>query len=266
MQDSVFYKIENVIKSYKIPGRQKKINAVNNVTLEINKGETYGLVGESGCGKTTIVRLMMGLEAADQGVFVVEGEPVDFTKKKDRIKLYSRVQMVFQDPYSSLNPRMRMYDLFKELYKFVQLEYKGENFKSWVDKLLEQVGLNSSFLGRYPFQLSGGQRQRIALARALSMNPQMLILDEAVSALDVSVQAQILELLQQLQDKLKLTYLFISHDLAVVNVLADRVGIMLKGNLIEEDLADKIFTFPTHSYSQKLLKAAKEIIPEEINQ
>ena len=262
MESPIFYKVENVVKRYKIPGRQNTFAAVDKVNFAIKEGETYGLVGESGCGKTTMVRMMMGLVEADEGSFIVNGETINWNKKEDRLRLYKSVQMVFQDPYSSLNPRMRIYDIFKELFKFINKKFSNKSFNNWVEELLKKVGLNNSFLDRYPFQLSGGQRQRIALARALSMNPKMLILDEAVSALDVSVQAQILELMQKLQKQLNLTYLFISHDLAVVSVLADRVGIMLKGILVEEGVSNKIFSSPSHPYSSALLKAAKEIIPE----
>ncbi len=260
MSEQPFYEVRNMQKKYRLSGSKRPVNAVNGVGFAVYKGETFGLVGESGCGKTTMVKLMTGLEEADGGQLILDGKILDLRIRKDRMFLYDKVQMVFQDPFSSLNPRQRIYDLFREIYDLRRKGRKLPPFPEWVNVVLTDVGLSDSFLDRYPFQLSGGQRQRIAIARALSVEPEMLILDEAVSALDVSVQAQIIALLQDLQKKRNMTYLFISHNLAVVNLLADRVGIMLKGKLVENGPADEILNDPSHPYTRSLLEVAEKII------
>ena len=258
----IYYAVKNARKVFRIPGRKTPFTAVNDVSLDIMSGETYGLVGESGCGKTTLVRMMLGLQPADQGEFILLGKAVNWKSRTHLLELYREVQMVFQDPYSSLNPRLRILEVFRELYQFLPGRDGTKSFEPWVENLFNQVGLSGDFLRRYPFQLSGGQRQRVAIARALSVYPGMLILDEAVSALDVSIQAQILELFTELQHKLNLTYMFISHNLAVIRLLANRVGIMLQGTLVEEGTAKEIYHHPQHPYSKNLLEVAEKIIVE----
>ncbi|WSY16374.1 dipeptide ABC transporter ATP-binding protein [Embleya sp. NBC_00896] len=237
---------------------QKKIGAVkavDGVTFDLMKGETLGLVGESGCGKSTVARLLMNLESITAGSVLYKGD--DLAKLSGRaLKAVRRnIQMVFQDPYTSLNPRMTVADIIGEPYDIhPEVAPKGDR-KRRVQELLDLVGLNPEHINRYPHQFSGGQRQRIGIARGLALNPEIIIADEPVSALDVSVQAQVVNLLEKLQNELGLSYLFIAHDLSVVRHISDRVAVMYLGRIAEIGTDEQIYDHPTHPYTQALLSA-----------
>jgi oligopeptide/dipeptide ABC transporter ATP-binding protein len=232
-----------------------RVAAVDDVSFSIDQGETFGLVGESGSGKTTTGRCMLRLIEPSSGEVRFRGEDV-LAFPKRRLRLARRdMQIVFQDPYSSLNPRMRARAIVEEPLIIHQLGARAER-QARVAELFDLVGLNPAHLDRYPRQFSGGQRQRIGLARALALNPSFVILDEPVSALDVSVQAQVLNLLMNLQDELKLTYLFISHDLGVVEHIGHRIAVMYLGRIVEVARKDAMFANPLHPYSQALIEAA----------
>lgn len=229
------------------------VHAVDEVSFSIKRGETMGLVGESGCGKTTLAKLILQLISPSHGKIVLNG--LELNKKNfPRKKLSKKVQLVFQDPYSSLNPRMTVYDLIGEVLDIHKLE-KGKNKKKRILELMELVGLAPFHIYRYPHEFSGGQRQRIVIARALAVKPDIIILDEPVSALDVSVRAQILNLLGDLQKQFNLTYLFISHDLSIVRYLCDHVAIMYLGKIVETGRTEDVFDNPEHPYSEALLDA-----------
>ncbi|QUW20572.1 ABC transporter ATP-binding protein [Sporosarcina sp. Marseille-Q4063] len=236
------------------------VRATDGVSFEIQPGETYGLVGESGCGKTTTGRAVIGLNKVTSGEILFEGK--DLAKLRGREKrLHTRdIQMIFQDPYSSLNVRKRVLDIVAEpLRNFERLSPDEE--KKRVQALIERVGLNPESIYRYPHQFSGGQRQRIGIARALTLNPKLIVADEPVSALDVSVQAQVLNFMQDIQKEFNLSYLFISHDLGVIQHLCDRIGIMYRGRLVEEGLSDEIYNNPKHLYTKRLISAIPEMDP-----
>jgi len=232
------------------------LHAVDGVSFEIERGKTFGLVGESGCGKSTLARMAVGLQPVSAGTISYDGLQVIGPGGGGKLGR-GRLQMVFQDPFASLNPRWRVGDIIGEPLKARGLG-KAERQKKAED-LLEQVGLARADVERYPHEFSGGQRQRISLARALGSNPEFLVCDEPTSALDVSVQAQILNLMRELQDELGLTYLFISHDLAVIAHMADRVGVMYLGRVVEIAESDQLFTAPTHPYTRMLLDAIPDL-------
>jgi len=239
--------------------RRKYVQANNHVSFEIQEGETFGLVGESGSGKSTIARVIAGLYPPNEGRVVFEG--IDLTalnSEKERRPLRRQMQMVFQNPYSSMNPRMKVADIIAEPIRFHQLADSEQQIRQIVGDLLEHVGLGSQAGLKYPHEFSGGQRQRISIARALATRPRFLICDEPTSALDVSVQAQILNLLKDLQDELKLTMLFISHDLPVIRQMCDRIGVMQHGTLLEVAATEQLFTDPQHEYSRKLISLMPE--------
>lgn len=231
-----------------------QLKAVNGVSFSLKKGETLALVGESGCGKSTVARLLVGLYTPTAGHIEFDGEPISKLHSRDGKALRQRLQMIFQDPYASLNPRWRVGRIIAEPLR-VHGKMSPAEQDARVDELLEQVGLSASDRNRYPHQFSGGQRQRISIARALAARPEFLVCDEPTSALDVSVQAQVLNLMKRLQRELGLTYLFISHNLAVVHHVADRVAVMYLGKIVELAPRDDLFEKPLHPYTRMLLSA-----------
>ncbi|GDX57537.1 hypothetical protein LBMAG30_17000 [Comamonadaceae bacterium] len=242
--------IDNVRFAYAGQGATKP--TVDGVTLIVRPGETLGLVGESGCGKSTLARIAVGLLRADQGSVRVSGADVAAPGSAARLARARRVQMVFQDPHGSLNPRLRIRSLLAEPLRLHKLT-PPDREQTAVEELLRQVGLSPATSEKFPHELSGGQRQRVAIARALAVRPQLLVCDEPVSALDVSIQAQILNLLRDLQQELGLSYFFISHDLRVVRYIADRIAVMHQGRIVETGETDAVWQAPEHPYTQKLL-------------
>jgi peptide/nickel transport system ATP-binding protein len=239
------------------------IKAVDGVSFAVKKGETLGLVGESGCGKTTLGRTILNLQQPTSGQVVFDGIDVYSQTPQQMRQLRSRMQIIFQDPFASLNPRMTIgHAIMEPLTIHNRQAGKQQNWQR-VAELIEQVGLNADILNRYPHEFSGGQRQRIAIARALAVNPEFIVCDESVSALDVSVQAQVLNLLLDLQEQHGLTYIFISHDLSVVNFIADRVGVMNQGKIVELNTAEEIYSNPQNPYTQKLLDAIPQGMPKK---
>jgi len=230
------------------------VKAVDGVSFEIMKGETLGLVGESGCGKTTVGRTILRLYDPTEGRILFEGDDISSLSQKQMQKLRGRMQMIFQDPYSSLNPRQSVGNLISEPLKIHGIS-SGDKARARAEELLEIVGLPKSATARYPHEFSGGQRQRIGLARSLALNPDLIVADEPVSALDVSIQAQMINLLEELQEEFDLTYLFIAHDLAVVRHISDRVAVMYLGKIVEVANADELYASPRHPYTMALLSA-----------
>ena len=233
--------------------RTKPLKAVDNVSFSIRKGETLGLVGESGCGKTTVGRTILNLYKPTSGEILYNGKPVK--TQADIAEFRKKATMVFQDPYSSLNPRMTVADIIGEPLDIHKMYKSKEERNERILELMEHVGLNSEHAARYAHEFYGGQRQRIGIARALAINPEFIVCDEPVSALDVSIQAQVINMLDELQEKLGLTYLFIAHDLLVVRHISDRIAVMYLGKMVELADAEEIYDHPLHPYSQSLLSA-----------
>ncbi len=266
----VLVRIRNLVKHFDITGgwldqfkvkggriRREKtvVRAVNDISIDIREGETVSVVGESGCGKSTLARTVMGLYPPESGAVYYRGERID-NLPESQIKPYrTRMQMVFQDPYASLNPRMVVGDTLKEPIRFHQPDIDAQSLKTKVATVMEQVGIDPDWQNRYPHEFSGGQRQRISIARALAVDPEFIVADEPIAALDVSIQAQILNLMMDLQEQRGLTYLFISHDLSVVEHLSERVAVMYLGSLCELAPAASLFASPRHPYTRALLSA-----------
>ena len=258
-KDRVLLEVKNLVKHYPVKAGvfQKtvgSIRSVDGVSFSINKGQTFGLVGESGCGKTTIGRTLIRLVEPTSGEALLNGKDIFSLNKKELKALRPKMQMIFQDPYSSLNPRMTVGEIIGEAVREHNIVEKNR-VKDYILQIMEECGLRRYYIDRYPHEFSGGQRQRICIARALALRPELVIADEPVSALDVSIQAQVINLMKDLQTKNGLTYLFISHDLSVVEYLADIVGVMYLGSLVEFATREQIFANPKHPYTEALLSA-----------
>ncbi|MFP4237155.1 MAG: ABC transporter ATP-binding protein [Desulfonatronovibrio sp.] len=261
--NNAYLRLENITKSYPIrAGAWIKttawLRAVNNVSLSIDKGETLGLVGESGCGKSTLGKIACGLEKPSSGNVILAGKKIEASTDLLKSK---KIQMIFQDPFASLNPRQKIKNIISEPLTIHRVG-SAKFIRDKTIELMQKVGLSESHMSRYPHEFSGGQRQRIAIARAISLDPDMVICDEPVSALDVSVQAQILKLLKQLQKDLDLSYMFISHDLSVVKYLCRRISVMYLGKLVETAGKNELYQSPCHPYTKALLAAIPVPDPE----
>ena len=247
-------KIDNVGKQYKVRASKASINALNGVSVDLQVGQTLGIVGESGCGKSTLARLIVGLEKPTNGQITWREKPIG-NKDSTTLKSYhSNIQLVFQDPYSSLNPRQKIGQCISEVIKTHKLR-AGNDIQKRVEQLLLEVGISPDLQHRYPHQLSGGQRQRVSIARALASEPDLLILDEPVSALDVSVRADVMNLLFDLRDKFGLTYVFISHDLSMVRHISDFIAVMYLGKVVEYGSWSDVLDNPKHPYTKALIDA-----------
>lgn len=238
-----------------IPKHVGDIKAVDDISFNVRQGETLGIVGESGCGKTTVGRSIMQVYDITDGEIIFEGQDLAGLKNKEMRTMRRRMQMIFQDPYSSLNPRMTAGNIIGEPIQIHNMSDSKAEFAEQVEELLRVVGLNPYMRDRYPHEFSGGQRQRIGIARALAVRPSLIIADEPVSALDVSIQAQVINLLQDLQEQFNLTYMFIAHDLSVVRHISDRIGVMYLGKMVELAERDELYENPLHPYTQALLSA-----------
>lgn len=261
MAEKILLEARDLTKEYPA-GRKKVVHAVSGVSLTIRQGETLALVGESGCGKSTLGRVLMGLIPPTSGQVLFEGQDITAMKAKAFRPLRRQMQLVFQDPYASLDPRMTVRDIIAEPLETWKVTKTREETTKRVLELMAEVGVSGEFLYRYPHQFSGGQRQRIGIARAIALDPKLIICDEPVSALDVSVQSQVLNLLKDLQDEKKLTYLFISHDLSVVRFMSDRVCVMFLGKVCEIGETQDIYEKPLHPYTKFLLEAIPKADPE----
>lgn len=260
MKDTILLEVSNLVKTFSITkgfifDRQiAELRAVNDINFTIQAGRTFGLVGESGCGKTTTGKMIMRLLEPTAGSICYQDQDIFALGKQELLWFRQQVQMVFQDPYSSLNPRKTVAEIIAAPMRITDA-YQKKALHDRVNELLDYVGLDPNYANRYPHQFSGGQRQRIGIARALAVDPKLIVLDEPVSALDVSIQAQIINLLKDLQAKLQLSYIFISHDLNVVEYLSDQVAVMYLGKIVEQASSDDLFSHPRHPYTRALLSA-----------
>ena len=250
------------LKKYYKAGRHSVLKAVDDVSFQVYKGETFGLVGESGCGKTTCGKTCLGMLEKTEGQVLYQGNDVHAMTKKERFGFTKKVQMIFQDPYASLNPHQKVYDIIAEGIQIHKLAKNREEEEKMVFELLNMVGLNAEHASRNVHEFSGGQRQRIGIARALSVDPEFLFCDEPISALDVSIQAQIVNLLMKLQKERNLTMLFIAHDLSVVKYISDRIGVMYLGKMVELTESSKLYVDPKHPYTKALLSAVPIADPD----
>lgn len=262
MQEKSLIKITDLNVEYHVNkgilGTRKTIHAVNGVSLDIKKGEILAVAGESGCGKSTLAKAIIRLEKAKSGEIIFSGKDILSLNKVDDKIFKKKVQMVFQNPYASLNPKMKIIDILKEPLE-INTDYSKEKIQKIVNDNIKLVGLDESCLDLYPHEFSGGQRQRIAIARALVLNPEFILADEPVSALDVSIQAQIINLIKELKEKHNFTFLLITHDMSVIEYLADRVAIMYLGEIVEIGKTEDIFSSPLHPYTKALLSSVPQI-------
>lgn len=255
---TVVLEARNLVRDYHIPGglikKAKTVHALKGVSFTVEQGKTLAIVGESGCGKSTLGRILTLIDPATSGELLIDGNKIDITKDELTSEMRRKVQIVFQNPYGSLNPRQKIGDILTEPL-IINTKTPADERRERAMAMLKKVGLDERHYNRYPHMFSGGQRQRIAIARALMLNPKLLVLDEPVSALDLSVQAQVLNLLADLQDEFQLTYVFISHDLSVVRYIADEVMVMYFGEAVEYGSRDEVFADPKHSYTKTLFAA-----------
>lgn len=243
------------LKQYFNAGKANEVKAIDDISFDIYEGETFGLVGESGSGKSTTGRSIIRLYQPTSGQILFDGQDISQIKHRDMLDFRRDMQMIFQDPYASLDPRMKVKDIIAEGLDVHHLVHSEQERGARVNELLDLVGLSRDHATRYPHEFSGGQRQRIGIARALAVNPKFIIADEPISALDVSIQAQVVNLLRDIQKKQKLTYLFIAHDLSMVKYISDRIAVMHNGKLMELATADEVYNHPLHPYTKSLLSA-----------
>lgn len=260
VEKNVLIDIQNLSKQFKV-GKKRLLNAVQSLNLQIYRGETLGLVGESGCGKSTVGRTLLRLYEPTEGKVLFDGTDLSCLSRQELKRMRRRMQIVFQDPYASLNPRMTVQDIVGEPLDIHRLA-KGIARRQRIEELLQLVGLNPNHMSRFPHEFSGGQRQRIGIARALAVEPEFIICDEPISALDVSIQAQVVNLLKKLQSQMHLTYLFIAHDLSMIKYISDRVAVMYLGQLMELASSEDLYRDPLHPYTQALLSAIPIPDPE----
>ena len=250
------------LKQYFNEGKRNEVRAIEDISFDIYKGETLGLVGESGCGKSTTGKAIIKLNDITSGEILYEGQDIQkISKRKDLLKFNKKIQMIFQDPYASLNPRLKVMDIVAEGIDIHKLASSKKDRKRRVYDLLETVGLSKEHANRYPHEFSGGQRQRIGIARALAVEPEFIIADEPISALDVSIQAQVVNLMLKLQRERGITFLFIAHDLSMVKYISDRIAVMHFGKIVELGSADEIYYHPLHDYTKSLLSAIPQPDP-----
>ncbi|MCG7339399.1 ATP-binding cassette domain-containing protein [Staphylococcus sp. ACRSN] len=260
--NEVLLQVKN-LKQYFNEGKHNEVRAIENISFDVFKGETFGLVGESGCGKSTTGKAIIKLNDITDGEILYEGIDIQKIKnRKDSLKFNKKMQMIFQDPYASLNPRIKVMDIVAEGIDIHKLATSTRDRKKRVYDLLETVGLSKEHANRYPHEFSGGQRQRIGIARALAVEPEFIIADEPISALDVSIQAQVVNLLLKLQKEKGITFLFIAHDLSMVKYISDRIAVMHFGKIVELGSADEIYNHPMHPYTKSLLSAVPQPDPE----
>ncbi len=274
MKNKEILKVVNLSKTFKVPkpneeksfkdkifGNKKDFIAVDNVSFSINEGEIFGLVGESGSGKSTVARTIINLYKPNKGKIYFDGKEISSLDENKRRKLSKDMQMIFQDPFASVNPRMTVEQIISEGITIHYPEYSKEKTREKVVELLKKVGLNEYHISRYPHEFSGGQLQRIGIARSLAVKPKFIIADESISALDVSIQAQVVNLLKDLQKDFNLTYLFIAHDLSMMKYISDKIGVMYKGKLVEVGTVKDIFSNPIHPYTRSLLSTIPHADP-----
>ena len=253
MTNEILVQADHICKYFKLGGG-RMLHAVEDVNLTIHRGETLGLVGESGCGKSTLGRTMMGIYTPTKGRLIYGGKEVDLTSKKQRFDFAKKAQIIFQDPYASLDPRMTVGSIIAEGMEIHGM-YDAAKRQERVAELLDIVGLNREHANRFPHEFSGGQRQRIGIARALAIEPEFIVCDEPISALDVSIQAQVINLLNDLRNRMGLTIMFIAHNLSVVKYFSDRIAVMYYGKIVEMTTSDELFAHPLHPYTKALLSA-----------
>ncbi|MEL3710837.1 ATP-binding cassette domain-containing protein [Staphylococcus borealis] len=260
--NEILLEIKN-LKQYFNEGKRNEVRAIEDISFDIYKGETLGLVGESGCGKSTTGKAIIKLNDITSGEILYEGQDIQkISKRKDLLKFNKKIQMIFQDPYASLNPRLKVMDIVAEGIGIHKLASGKKDRKRRVYDLLETVGLSKEHANRYPHEFSGGQRQRIGIARALAVEPEFIIADEPISALDVSIQAQVVNLMLKLQRERGITFLFIAHDLSMVKYISDRIAVMHFGKIVELGSADEIYYHPLHEYTKSLLSAIPQPDPD----
>lgn len=261
MSEKTLLEVEGLKKYFQV-GKGQTLKAVDDISFQIKKGQTLGLVGESGCGKTTVGRTLLRIYEPDAGEILFDGKDISRVSKKEAKELTRRMQMVFQDPYASLNPFFTVGEIVEEGMKIHKMYHSETERMERVYELLEMVGLNKDHANRFPHEFSGGQRQRVGIARALALNPEFIVCDEPISALDVSIQAQVVNMLMKFQEEMDLTYLFIAHDLSMVRHIADQTAVMYLGTMVEYGSTRDVYEHPVHPYTRGLLSAVPVADPD----